>query len=82
MFDADVLEYEENFESEINNIPNLMCKLCYINVIQYMLVDCNHFCICESCVKNLYTADNVPLFGSCPICNHNVYNKPIKILLQ
>lgn len=41
-----------NVDDFVGNLPDeLLCKVCRVNRVKYMLQDCKHLCLCEICIK-------------------------------
>jgi len=46
-----------------------VCKICYENPLDILLLPCNHLCICEACANSSH------LLERCPVCNGPIERK-------
>jgi len=55
-----------------NHSNRILCKICYDNEMNYLVMPCFHISCCEECIKKV---------NKCPICNNDIHNK-MKIFLS
>ncbi|OMJ13539.1 E3 ubiquitin-protein ligase RNF34 [Smittium culicis] len=59
---------ETNSSSINENIDSELCKLCFDNVINCVLVSCGHLCSCIDCAEILLASKN----PECPYCRQRI----------
>jgi hypothetical protein len=78
------IHYFSSFETQILGGPILIndldiriihsdtCCICLSNIPNYIIRECGHVCLCESCASQLVLTD-------CPLCKAKIENPPISV---
>lgn len=61
----------DNYKENINNIDKYLCKVCYNNYSDCIIIPCMHFICCEECINKLES-------NKCPMCRED-FKKYLKL---
>lgn len=71
---ADIAPPLEMEDMTTNNTA-IQCKICNLNIALFNVIPCQHRCICNGCLKQIYNGKTISL------CPHPDCNKIIKQII-
>ena len=72
------LNHDDDQDNESEDVPHdIKCDVCFIRKKTYVMLDCNHVCLCEQCSIIIYNTTRI-----CPICNTYMTKPAMKLIFS